>query len=126
MSDTTAADGEAAGVSPSGPTSVMPAVVADPPGENAPREDTLGTAEAAKRVAGIVRSMRSRDAAALLEGLDDERVRRILAELSERKVAELLAGFPPERAAALVRESLPVPGGSGPVPADSAGAGSRR
>ncbi len=73
----------------------------------------LGPDEGPARLAKIFGAMQARDAAAVLEKLDDGEVRAILHHLSDRKAAEILGAFSPERAAALSRAVLLARSGSG-------------
>ena len=54
--------------------------------------------------------MQARDAARVLEQMDDNDVRVILASLPNKQQAAILGNFPSERAATLMRESLRVGG----------------
>jgi flagellar motility protein MotE (MotC chaperone) len=55
--------------------------------------------------------MEAKDAAKVLQNLDDEEVQAILFHLSDRKAAEILGNFEPARAATLSRVVLGSHGG---------------
>lgn len=68
--------------------------------------------EGPQRLAKIFGAMEPRDAAAVLQNLEDGEVRVILLEMSDRKVAEILGEFEPERAATLSRIVLELRAGT--------------
>ena len=55
------------------------------------------------RIAKIFGAMSAKDAARVLQQLDDSDVQTVLGGLNDRQAAAILAGFPPERAAAISR-----------------------
>lgn len=55
------------------------------------------------RIAKIFGAMSAKDAARVLQQLDDADVQTVLGGLNDRQAAAILAGFPPERAAAISR-----------------------
>jgi hypothetical protein len=55
------------------------------------------------RIAKIFAAMSAKDAARVLQQLDDADVQTVLGGLNDRQAAAILAGFPPERAAAISR-----------------------
>ena len=54
--------------------------------------------------------MQARDAARVLQQMDDNDVRVILTSLPNKQQAAILGNFPAQRAASLMRESLRVGG----------------
>ena len=68
------------------------------------------TAEPAKappaRISKIFAAMSAKDAARVLEKLDDTDVQTVLSGLNEKQAAAILSGFPPERAAAISRAAI--------------------
>jgi flagellar motility protein MotE (MotC chaperone) len=59
-----------------------------------------------KRVAKVFASMQARDAAHILQQMDNADVKVILGSLSPKQQAAILGQFPSQRAADLARETL--------------------
>jgi hypothetical protein len=58
------------------------------------------------RIAKIFAAMSAKDAARVLQQLDDADVQTVLGGLNDKQAAAILSGFPPERAAAISRAVL--------------------
>jgi flagellar motility protein MotE (MotC chaperone) len=58
------------------------------------------------RIAKIFAAMSAKDAARVLEKLDDSDVQTVLSGLNDKQAAAILSGFPPERAAAISRAAI--------------------
>jgi hypothetical protein len=58
------------------------------------------------RIAKIFAAMPAKDAARVLQQLDDADVQTVLGGLNDKQAAAILSGFPPERAAAISRAVL--------------------
>jgi len=84
---------------PAGPTRDS-AAAARPPSADSTRAAPTATPG---RIAKIFAAMPARDAARVLEQLDDADVQTVLTGLNDRQAAAILAGFPPARAAAISR-----------------------
>lgn len=84
-------------------TQVAPATAIRPGGEDASEPD--GSA----RLGKIFAAMDARDAARVLEMLDDHEVRSILSHMTDRHAAAILGHFDPARAATLSRVVLGAP-----------------
>jgi hypothetical protein len=63
-------------------------------------------ATAPGRIAKIFAAMSAKDAARVLQQLDDADVQTVLGGLNDKQAAAILSGFPPERAAAISRAAL--------------------
>lgn len=63
-------------------------------------------APAPGRIAKIFAAMSAKDAARVLQQLDDADVQTVLGGLNDKQAAAILSGFPPERAAAISRAVL--------------------
>lgn len=63
-------------------------------------------AQAPGRIAKIFAAMSAKDAARVLQQLDDADVQTVLGGLNDKQAAAILSGFPPERAAAISRAAL--------------------
>lgn len=92
--------GGAPGETATHPSRVMEAKVI-PASLKSARQDTLE-----KRLAKVFASMQSRDAAHILQQMDDGDVQTILGSLSPKQQAAILGQFPPQRAALLARATL--------------------
>jgi hypothetical protein len=68
--------------------------------------EAIGVPEALERLGKIFMAMKPRDAAAVLEHLNDQEVEAILFQLREKNAAQILGNFPPDRAAVLSRSVL--------------------
>lgn len=68
--------------------------------------EAIGVPEALERLGKIFMAMKPRDAAAVLEHLNDREVEAILFQLREKNAAQILGNFPPDRAAVLSRSVL--------------------
>ena len=82
------------------PTPAPPATVA-----KAPVADSAKPAQPG-RIAKIFAAMSAKDAARVLEKLDDSDVQTVLSGLNDKQAAAILSGFPPERAAAISRAAI--------------------
>ena len=58
------------------------------------------------RIAKIFAAMSAKDAARVLEKLDDSDVQTVLSGLNDKQAAAILSGFPAERAAAISRAAI--------------------
>lgn len=67
-----------------------------------PTQDTV----TGKRIAKVFGAMQARDAARVLEQMDDADVRTILASLNNKQQAAILGTFPTQRAATIMRATL--------------------
>ncbi len=67
-----------------------------------PAQDTV----TGKRIAKVFGAMQPRDAARVLEQMDDVDVRTILASLNNKQQAAILGTFPTQRAATIMRATL--------------------
>jgi len=65
-----------------------------------------GQAPAPGRISKIFGAMAAKDAARVLEQMDDADVQTVLGGLNDRQAAAILAGFPPARAAAISRAAI--------------------
>ena len=92
---------------PPAPAASAPAASA--PGASAPAGPAGETAQAVgaeKRLARIFASMAPKEAAKVLQQMDDTDIRVILGHLGPRQAAAVLGSFPPERAATLSQQQL--------------------
>jgi hypothetical protein len=69
-------------------------------------DTSRGGAPAPGRIAKIFAAMSAKDAARVLQQLDDADVQTVLGGLNDKQAAAILSGFPPERAAAISRAAL--------------------
>lgn len=84
-----------------------------PPAKPIPTAPAASPAPGAAKVAKIFAAMPPKDAAMVLEQLDDAEVQSVISSLSEKQAAAIMRNFPPQRAAliskAVLRSALAKP-----------------
>lgn len=80
-----------------------PVAAPTPPKDASPTAEAVGTE---KKLAKIFAAMPPKEAAKVLQQMDDADVRVILGHLGPRQAASVLASFPPARAATLSQQQL--------------------
>ena len=96
----------AAGGHEGAPNVTKPPVVA--PGATVAKAPVGDSSKAAPpgRIAKIFAAMSAKEAARVLEKLDDSDVQTVLSGLNDKQAAAILSGLPPERAAAISRAAI--------------------
>lgn len=96
----------AAGGHEAAPNAAKPAAAA--PAATAAKASAGDSAKSAApgRIAKIFAAMSAKDAARVLEKLDDSDVQTVLSGLNDKQAAAILSGFPADRAAAISRAAI--------------------